>query len=367
MDSHFSHSSDEKFQNEFLGKLNLLQYCKSIDELRTTCNLILDMIRLNHDFMASDFLPSGDADIKISLESLTKELKQIHDSFTFERGMYYTRRLLKSLTQSRTTKINDINLLRWKDYGDILTDSFWSIERRTRQGSHSGWYWGNFVPQIPNQLLRRYTKQNDWVLDPFSGSGTTLIECKRLGRNGVGIELNPAVVQESKKVIDAEDNPFNVKINLLNADSSAATKEDIFADAPVSSFQFIILHPPYSNIIRFSRDSRDLSNFESTSDFLSAFEKIVENVKTYLDDGRYMGLVIGDKFTHGEWIPLGFMTMNQVLKHEFTLKSIVVKNFEDTRGKRNSSGLWRYRALLGGYYVFKHEYIFIFRKEKGRD
>ncbi|MGC8505811.1 MAG: DNA methyltransferase [Thermoplasmata archaeon] len=344
-----------------------MQYCKSINELRATCNLILDIIRSNHDLLSADFLPSEDANINIHLESLTEELTQIHDSFTFERGMYYVRRLLKSLTQRRTTKINDINLLRWKDYGDILTDSFWSFDRRTRTGSHSAWYWGNFVPQIPNQLLRRYTKQYDWVLDPFSGSGTTLIECKRLGRNGVGIELNSTIVQESKKVIDAEDNPFNVKINLLNADSSTATKEDIFADAPVRSFQFIILHPPYSNIIRFSRDSRDLSNYESTQDFLSAFEKIVENVKDYLDYGRYMGLVVGDKFSHGEWIPLGFMTMNQVLKHEFILKSIVVKNFEETRGKRNSSDLWRYRALLGGYYVFKHEYIFIFRKEKRKD
>jgi hypothetical protein len=46
------------------------------------------------------------------------------------------------------------------------------------------------------------------------------------------------------------------------------------------------------------------------------------------------------------------------------LKSIVVKNFEETRGKRNQKELWRYRALAGGFYVFKHEYIFIFQKVK---
>jgi hypothetical protein len=41
---------------------------------------------------------------------------------------------------------------------------------------------------------------------------------------------------------------------------------------------------------------------------------------------------------------------------------IAVKNFEETRGKRNQKELWRYRALVGGFYVFKHEYIFIFQK-----
>ncbi|HWX43270.1 MAG TPA: DNA methyltransferase, partial [Blastocatellia bacterium] len=46
----------------------------------------------------------------------------------------------------------------------------------------------------------------------------------------------------------------------------------------------------------------------------------------------------------------------------YTLKSIIVKNFEETTGKRQQKELWRYRALVGGFYIFKHEYIFVFRK-----
>jgi len=56
--------------------------------------------------------------------------------------------------------------------------------------------------------------------------------------------------------------------------------------------------------------------------------------------------------------------MNEVLKREFSLKSIIVKNFEQTRGKRNQQELWRYRALVGGFYIFKHEYILLFKKGK---
>jgi hypothetical protein len=55
--------------------------------------------------------------------------------------------------------------------------------------------------------------------------------------------------------------------------------------------------------------------------------------------------------------------MNEVLKRGYLLKSIIVKNFEETRGKRNQKELWRYRALAGGFYVFKHEYIMLFQKK----
>jgi hypothetical protein len=55
--------------------------------------------------------------------------------------------------------------------------------------------------------------------------------------------------------------------------------------------------------------------------------------------------------------------MSEVMKRGLSLKSTIVKNFEETRAKRDQKQLWRYRALAGGFYVFKHEYIFLFRKQ----
>ena len=56
-------------------------------------------------------------------------------------------------------KYNDINPKEWKSYDDIKTDSLWIIDRRDKSGLHSNDYYGNFVPQIPYQLLMRYTKK----------------------------------------------------------------------------------------------------------------------------------------------------------------------------------------------------------------
>jgi len=123
------------------------------------------------------------------------------------------------------------------------------------------------------------------------------------------------------------------------------------------------MHPPYHDIISFSEDEKDLSNAAGTEEFLKMFGAVLDNIDPVLERGRYFALVIGDKYSKGEWIPLGFYCMDEVLKRSYSLKSIVVKNFEETRGKRDQKQLWRYRALVGGFYIFKHEYIFIFKKK----
>ena len=116
-------------------------------------------------------------------------------------------------------KINELNLNRWKEYDDIITDSLWIFDKRDSSGVHRAGYWGNFIPQIPNQLLRRFTKRGEWVFDPFLGSGTTLIECKRLGRNGIGVELNSSVVKATESVVKKEANPNKVITKIVNGDS----------------------------------------------------------------------------------------------------------------------------------------------------
>jgi hypothetical protein len=56
-------------------------------------------------------------------------------------------------------RINDLNLNNRKEYQDIITDSLWIIGERDKSGAHRGDYHGNFIPQIPNQLMRRFTKK----------------------------------------------------------------------------------------------------------------------------------------------------------------------------------------------------------------
>lgn len=304
---------------------------------------------------------NGDT-IYFQKDVLISELIQITEAKTIERAKYYISRLLKSTESSRTNKINDINLLRWKEYDNIITDSLWVLNKRDTSGAHLGWYWGNFIPQIPNQMIQRYTKKGEWVLDTFVGSGTTLIECRRLGRNGIGIELDPSIAQKARLLIKQEENKNKIIAEVFDGDSRTINIESILGKYSVQQVQLLIMHPPYYDIIKFTNDKRDLSQAKNVDEFLKIFGEIVDNVTPFLEKGRYFALVIGDKYTKGEWIPLGFFCMQEVLKRNYSLKSIIVKNFEETRAKRNQKELWRYRALVGGFYVFKHEYIMLFKK-----
>lgn len=231
--------------------------------------------------------------ISLRRDVLISELDQILESQTIERAKYYIKRLENGVQRVKTSKINDINLLRWKEYDEIITDSLWVLDKRDTSGAHLGWYWGNFIPQIPHQMMLRYTKKGDWVLDTFVGSGTTLIECRRLGRNGIGIELNPEVAQKAKELVEKEQNKDKVVSEIFVGDSRTINIKQILDKYGIKQVQLLIMHPPYHDIIKFSKDERDLSNAKTTEEFLKMFGDVVENATPYLEKDRYFALVIG--------------------------------------------------------------------------
>lgn len=65
------------------------------------------------------------------------------------------------------------------------------------------WYPATFVPQIPSILIQMFSKEGDILLEPFLGSGTTIIEAIKLGRKPIGIDLNPYSIAISKAKLEA--------------------------------------------------------------------------------------------------------------------------------------------------------------------
>jgi len=238
-------------------------------------------------------------------------------------------------------KFNDLDMDNWREL-DINTDSLWVIPNRDKSGKHKNIYHGNFIPQIPNQLIKRYTKENDIVLEPFMGSGTTLFECENLNRKYIGFDINEEMInyvnsQMNNCLIYKDFKIFlanSLDKNLVNSDIPKALK-----NFNKDKAQFILMHPPYMDIVKFTDKKEDLSQIDNIKEFVSKFKTVCENFLPFLEKNRYFAIVIGDVYKNSEVLPLGFYVMDMIKRNFKTkLKGIIVKNIEGNRGKLGAQG-----------------------------
>lgn len=108
----------------------------------------------------------------------------------------------------------------------------WKETQCLTHGFHP--YTAKFIPQIPRRLIKMYaSNRGDKILDPFCGSGTTLVEAKLAGRPSLGVDINPLAVMISK----AKVNPINDKqIEQFMSYLQELKKEDL------SNFHTLGLH-----------------------------------------------------------------------------------------------------------------------------
>ena len=254
----------------------------------------------------------------------------------------------------------------WKD-NDLNVDSLWIIGPRAKGGKHTNVYHGNFAPQIPNNMIRRFTDENDVVLDLFMGSGTTLYECENLNRDYIGFDINTEIIDfVGNSMADCDSIHFTIHNHDI-CDTQGAQdliKEDL-KRYEKKKVDLVIAHPPYLDIIKFTDKTEDLSNIADIDEFKRKFIASMHSGVDLLKAKKHFVLVIGDIYRNGEVVPLGFYLMDAIKKEfDCKLKGILVKDMVGNRAKIGSEALWRYRALRNGNFLFKHEYVFVFRKEK---
>ncbi|MEG0978232.1 MAG: DNA methyltransferase [Bacilli bacterium] len=237
------------------------------------------------------------------------------------------------------------------DNYELQKTSIWKFPDRGSWATHKGDYRGNWSPHIPKNLLLKYTKSEDLVLDPFVGSGTTLIECKILNRNAFGIDINPNALQISKDRLnfDVLNNSYQ-NLFLGNATSLSFIKD--------SAIDFICTHPPYADIIHYSDNLENDLSLLNYQDFIKELKKVAKELHRVLKQGHYCSFMIGDIRKHGNVIPLGFMSMQIFINEGFTLKEIIIKE----QFNCSSTNYWKEKSKQLNFYLLAHEYIFVLYK-----
>lgn len=228
----------------------------------------------------------------------------------------------------------------------------WSFKERGDWATHNPKYRGNWSPYIPRNLILRYTKEKELVLDQFVGGGTTLVEAKLLNRNAIGIDINKDALKLCKKAIDFDiGNKSNIRI--LNGNAQKLNKVNN------EEIDFICTHPPYANIIEYSDGIKNDLSLLKVNDFLKAMIPVATESFRVLKNDKYCAILIGDTRKNGKVIPLGFNVMNVFLNAGFNLKEIIIKEQHNCR----ATGFWKTSSIKYNFLLLAHEYLFVFKKE----
>jgi len=230
--------------------------------------------------------------------------------------------------------------------------TLWSFPERGNWSTHNPKFRGNFAPQIARNIILKYSKEGDVVLDPMVGGGTTLIETKLLNRKGIGYDINPEAVKLTKKCLQFDGSNESQKVEVGDARNLNRVKDE--------SIDLILTHPPYINIIKYSNGKikQDLSNISSPIKFCNEFKYAIREFYRVLKPGKYCTILIGDTRKSRHYVPLAFYVMQRFLKNNFILKEDIIKFQHNCE----STPYWKAEAEKYNIYLIMHEHLFIFRK-----
>ncbi len=242
------------------------------------------------------------------------------------------------------------------------TTTVWSFPDRGDWATHVGNYRGNWSPYIPRNLILRYTAPGELVLDQMMGSGTTLVECKLLGRRAVGVDINPDAVMVARNRLDFAYTP-------LDAEYKAPEIKTYVGDArsldliESESIDLIATHPPYASIIPYSHNREgDLSSVHNIAEFTAEMSRVAEECMRVLKPGKHCAILMGDSRRSKHFVPITPRVLMGFLEAGFILREDIIKlqwKMKSTREK------WFGKKY--DFYLIGHEHLYVFRKPEAEE
>lgn len=237
---------------------------------------------------------------------------------------------------------------------EMETTTMWSFPQRGNWATHDAKWRGNWSPYIPRNIILRYSKEGDTVLDQFAGGGTTLVEAKLLNRNVIGVDVNDIALARCHEKTSFPYDGISGNVYIHKGD---ARHLDFIAD---NSIDLICTHPPYANIINYSEGqdiAADLSNYE-VADFLLEMKKVAQESYRVLKPNNFCAVLMGDTRKRGHIIPMSSEVRRIFEDTGFHIKEIIIKQQHNCR----ATGFWKTNSIKHNFLLIAHEYLYIFRK-----
>jgi len=230
---------------------------------------------------------------------------------------------------------------------------FWAFPRRGNWATHTSDWRGNWAPEVARNLILRYSKEWDILLDPMIGGGTTAIEAKLLNRNIIVSDVNPVALDRTQKALEFEvENDSWQKVVKADARKLSAVEND--------SIDFALTHPPYVDIIKYSEGKikEDISGIHDITEFCDEIEKMAREMYRVLKPGKFCAILMGDTRRNTLYQPLAFRVMERFLNVWFLLKEDIIKRQFNCQ----ATGFWVKKSKESNFLLIMHEHLFIFRK-----
>ncbi|MBI2855938.1 MAG: DNA methylase [Chloroflexi bacterium] len=241
------------------------------------------------------------------------------------------------------------------------TTTLWSFPQRGKWATHRARYRGNWAPQIARNIILRYSQPGDTVLDQMVGGGTSMVECKLTGRNGIGVDINRDALMLT---LDSLSFSGTVLEPLPQAETSVyqgdARNLNLVAD---ESIDLIATHPPYADIIRYTTPANgstegDLSKVRNIAAFVEQMGIVAQESYRVLKPDHYCAILVGDTRRSKHYTPIAFRVMQAFLDTGFILKEDIIKAQWNTQ----TEGLWGRMSRDKNFLLIMHEHLFVFRK-----
>lgn len=248
---------------------------------------------------------------------------------------------------------------RWKRQPqlDLFTTTLWEHDSQhyvapdgsDEQGSRD--YVGATPSWVIWQLLKRYTRPGDRVLDPMCGSGTTLDVCRDLDRQGIGYDLAPT--REPIKAVDARALPLGD-----------------------NSVDFAFIDPPYSTHVDYSDDPRCIGKLDAGGPdhgraYYEAMDQVIREIHRVLRAQRCMALYVSDSWREKRKADVGASPRGLLMPIGFELFAILRRYFvpvdiisvvRHNRQLRNVD--WHKAAARDNFFIRGFNYLFVMWKPK---
>ena len=184
-------------------------------------------------------------------------------------------------------------------------------------------------------LLQRYTKENDLVLDPMCGSGTTIDVAKELNRRVIGYDINivrPDIIKNDARNLPLEND----------------------------SIDFVFADSPYSNNIKYSEHPECFGKISCERiEFYDELEKVIKEINRVLKQKKVIAWLIGDQWVKKKYTPTSFLLYQRLEKYFEPVDLICVTRHNQT----SNTYLWHKRAREFNFYLRGFKHLIIMRKK----